>query len=258
MCQPRCTQKVSAESLHCAKPANDTMQLLWCSQTAWHCINMQALLPCIAQLSGLPLRELVLDIQSFSHPATFLALFQQLPRTLRQLALRSTESRGFGAAAEKTPLPPAGLLPARVQTTALRQVRRHGHARLFWYFDGHLRAHNIEGGLHCRSLLWYHACGRCTCVSTSVLTTLATSCDSVFTDEARLAVARRELELYAIDAADAMLADMLQQLPFLTVCDTVLCGRHGHINVHIQNALPVCSNVACKWTGTRRLFWWYS
>jgi hypothetical protein len=102
-----------------------TMRLPWCSQVfGWCCTYPQALLPCIAELSGLPLRELVLDVQSFAHPAAFLALFQRLPRTLRQLALRSIESRSFGSAAEKAPLPP-GSLPVRVQTTALRQVRLH-------------------------------------------------------------------------------------------------------------------------------------
>jgi hypothetical protein len=52
---------------------------------------------------------------------------------------------------------------------------------------------------------------------------------------ASLLVARRKLELFAVEAADAMLADVLQQLPNLTVCQTVLCGRHRHIHVHARS-----------------------
>ena len=76
---------------------------------------------------------------------------------------------------------------------------------------------------------------------TSELTNLATSCNSVCTDEARRPVARRELELYAIEAANAMLADVLQQLPFLTVCETVLCGRHWYIHVRACTECSVCA-----------------
>jgi hypothetical protein len=99
------------------------VQLPWRCQTRWLCcLCLQALLPCIAQLSGLPLRELELDVQQIPSPAAFLAPFQRLPRTLRQLQLKSIESHECGANPERTPLPP-GLLPTRVQTTALRQVR---------------------------------------------------------------------------------------------------------------------------------------
>ena len=122
----------------------------------WRCTYLQALLPCIAQLSGLPLRELLLDFQSFSHSAAFLALCQRLPRTLRQLALRSTESRRFGAVAERAPLPP-GSLPARVQTTALRQARLHDMpAGVGALTDLHEHTAVRESRKHCRSLFWYH------------------------------------------------------------------------------------------------------
>ena len=129
---------------------------------AWRCANMQALLPCIAQLSGLQLRELVLDIQSFPQPAAFLALFQWLPRTLRQLAVRSTEYRVFGVVAERAPLPP-GLLPARVQTTALRQVRRQDMlAGVRGCCDGPIRAHSgsLESIVEvCFDIMWnMHMC----------------------------------------------------------------------------------------------------
>ena len=35
---------------------------------------------------------------------------------------------------------------------------------------------------------------------------------------ARCPIARRKLDIFAIEVADAMLADVLRQLPFLTVC----------------------------------------
>jgi hypothetical protein len=135
------------------------------------CKYMQALLPRIAQLSGLQLRELVLDIQSFPQPAAFLALFQWLPRTLRQLALRSTEYRVFGVGAERAPLPP-GLLPASVQTTALRQVRRQdmlaGVGAVTDLYE------HTAGVLKALSKSVLISCGTCTCVSTCDLTNLST------------------------------------------------------------------------------------
>jgi hypothetical protein len=91
-------------------------------RVGWYFARLQALLPCIAQLSGLPLRELEMDVQQFPNPAAYLAPFQRLPRTLRQLQLKSTVCYEYGVNPERTPLPP-GLLPARVQTTALRQVQ---------------------------------------------------------------------------------------------------------------------------------------
>ena len=62
----------------------------------------------------------------------------------------------------------------------------------------------------------------------------------------KLPVARRKLELYAIEAADAMLADVLRQLPCLTVSDTILCGRHRHTQIYTQSAEGLCSNVTCN------------
>jgi hypothetical protein len=87
----------------------------------------QALLPpCIAELSKLPLRELSLKTQQFraDSAAAFWAPFQQLPQTLRQLSLHCTPSYRRKAVLHAEPLPPAPP-PARLQTTALRQVCIH-------------------------------------------------------------------------------------------------------------------------------------
>ncbi len=63
------------------------------------------------------------------------------------------------------------------------------------------------------------------------------------TGDGQILVARRKLELFAVEAADAMLADVLQQLPLLTVCDTIPCGTcHRNTHVHAQ-MLDACAAV---------------
>ena len=86
-----------------------------------HDVHLQALLPSIKQMSGLPLRELLLDVQKFPDPAAFLALFQRLPQTLRQLRLICRQCDGFDMEPEAMPLP-GGTWPAVLQVTALRQA----------------------------------------------------------------------------------------------------------------------------------------
>lgn len=87
---------------------------------------LQALLPCIAQLSKLPLRELSLDVQRFpADSAAFQALFWQLPQTLRQLFVMRTPPGRCDTILGAEPLFSASPL-ARLQTTALRQVAFRG------------------------------------------------------------------------------------------------------------------------------------
>ena len=82
---------------------------------------LQVLLSCIAELSKLPLRELSLAIQPSPGSAAFLAPFQQLPPTLRQLLLICGAHEPWHAVPEADLLYSASP-PAQLQTTALRQV----------------------------------------------------------------------------------------------------------------------------------------
>jgi hypothetical protein len=95
---------------------------------------MQALLPFIAELSKLNLRELSLQVQFPAEAAAFQTSFQQLPQTLRQLFVMCTRSDTCEASLNAEMLPPASL-PAKLQTTALRQVWLHSqllHDKLVW------------------------------------------------------------------------------------------------------------------------------
>ena len=86
---------------------------------------MQALLPCVAKLSKLPLHDVWLKVQQFPADSAFQAAFQHLPQTLRQLLVTSEPSADIWAAVlNAEPLPPASP-PARLQTTALRHVLLH-------------------------------------------------------------------------------------------------------------------------------------
>jgi hypothetical protein len=59
-------------------------------------VYMQALLPFIAELSKLRLRDLWLEALQFpADLAAFQALFQQLPQTLRQLLVMGGQSEYF-------------------------------------------------------------------------------------------------------------------------------------------------------------------
>ena len=81
----------------------------------------QVLLPCIAELSRLPLRELLLGIYTYPGSAAVVTPFQQLPPTLRQLELLLSckEDETWHSEAEVLSL---ASPQARLQTTALRQV----------------------------------------------------------------------------------------------------------------------------------------
>ena len=87
---------------------------------------LQALLPCIAELSKLPLRELSIEVQRFpAGSAAFQSLFWQLPQTLRQLFVMRTPPDRSDTILGAEPLFSASP-PARLQTTALRQVAFYG------------------------------------------------------------------------------------------------------------------------------------
>lgn len=101
---------------HCHAPCPRLHSVL--SNAGDH-VYLQALLPCIAELSRLPLCELsLLYIQPFPDSAAFLALFQQLPQKLRQLLLTCGSSDMYDAVpAELLPRVPP---PASLSNTALR------------------------------------------------------------------------------------------------------------------------------------------
>ena len=174
------------------------------------------MLPCIAELAKLPLRELSLvDIQLFSDSAAFLAPFQQLPHTLRQLLLTCGPPETWQVIPDAELLPRASL-PARLQTTALRRAR--SQCKLVKML--------LILPLQCAYSFWGNI--------SALLSTLSVPCISGLSVTSTL-VARRKLELVATEVADVTLAGVLRQLVLLTV--RVAALQHTH---------AICMRASCS------------